>query len=110
VKAGQYTTSVWRICELTSPLCLEDGGLCFDLRDLLFGLTFPSSLTDFTAHASFGDVDSCLVGRSFVCFARKEGEVLGAGGILQLLNVGVVDAQTELVEFILDVFDDLPTC
>ena len=40
-------------------------------------------------------------------FARQEGEVFGAGSVLEFLDVGVVDAKTELIEFILDVFDDL---
>jgi hypothetical protein len=70
-------------------------------------LTLSSGLTDFTSHAGFGNINPGLVGGPFMGFSGQEGEVLGAGSILEFLDVGVVDAQTELIEFILDVLDDL---
>jgi len=35
-----------------------------------------------------------LVEGAFVGFAREEGEVFGAGGVLEFFDVGVVDAET----------------
>ena len=40
-------------------------------------------------------------------FAREESEVFGARCVLELLDVGVVDTETELIELFLDVLDDL---
>lgn len=39
--------------------------------------------------------------------ARQEGEVLGAGSVLEFFDVGIVNSETELVKFILDVLDNL---
>jgi hypothetical protein len=42
-----------------------------------------------------------------VGLSGQESKVLGARCVLELFDVGVVNAETELVEFLLDVFDDL---
>lgn len=89
------------------PLGLENGRLCLDLGDLLFRMTALGCFSNFTSHTSFGHIDTSLVGRSFVSLAGQESEVFGAGGVLELLDVGIVDAQTKLVEFLLDIFNDL---
>jgi hypothetical protein len=53
------------------------------------------------------DVDFGLVGGAFEGFAGEELEVLRAGNILKLFDVGVVDAQAKLVEFALNMLDDI---
>jgi hypothetical protein len=103
----QCLSQLRRTGGLTSPLGLENGRLCLDFGNFLFRLALSSGFTNFTTHASFCNIDTCLVGGSFVSFPRQESEVLRAGSILELLDVGVVDAQTELIELILNVFNDL---
>ena len=40
-------------------------------------------------------------------FAGEECKILGSRGVLEFLDVGIVNAETKLVEFFLDVFNDL---
>jgi len=42
-----------------------------------------------------------------VGLAGEECEILGSGGVLEFLDIGIVNAETKLVEFFLNVFDDL---
>jgi hypothetical protein len=70
-------------------------------------LTSLRSFTNFTAHTSFGDIDTGLVGSSLVGFPAEKGEVFRAWSILQFLHVGIVDAQTKLVQLLLHILDDL---
>jgi hypothetical protein len=76
----------------TSSLGFKDGRLGFYFGNLLFGLTLPSRFSNFASHTSFCHIDSGLVGGSFVGFARQKREVLRARSILELFDVGIVDA------------------
>jgi hypothetical protein len=92
---------------LDFALGLEDSGVGVDFGDALLGLAFLFGLADAADHAGVGDVDLGLRLGAFVGFAGEGFEVLGLAHVLQFLDVGVVDAQAELVEFLLDAFDDL---
>jgi len=70
------------ICELGVRLSFvglslrfKDSCLCLDLGNFLLGVATFGSLANFTSHTSFGNIDTCLIGGSFMGFARKEGEV-----------------------------------
>jgi hypothetical protein len=56
---------------------------------------------------SCSDVDTGLIDSTLVGFAGQRLEVVGLRGIAEFLDVGVVDLQTELAEFALDVLVDL---
>jgi hypothetical protein len=62
---------------------------------------------DFTDHACIGDVDLGLALGAFVRFPGKRLEVLRLAHVLEFLDVGVVDAETKLVELLLHALDDL---
>jgi hypothetical protein len=70
-------------------------------------VTFLCCLANLTTHASLSDIDFGLVGCALVGFAAQECEVLGTRSILELLDVGVVDAETELVQFALNTCESL---
>jgi hypothetical protein len=54
-----------------------------------------------------GDIDTCLVDGPLVCFSGQRLEVVGVGGVAEFFDVGVINLETELAEFALDVLVDL---
>ena len=95
------------VCFLDFALGFEHGGVGVDFGDALLCLAFFFGFANATDHAGVGDVDLSLRLGALVGFAGKRFEVLGLAHVLQFFDVGIVDAQTELVEFFLDAFDDL---
>lgn len=49
-----------------------------------------TTYSDVTYHHRIGDVHLCLIRGAFVRFAAQELEVLAAGSILELLDVGII--------------------
>lgn len=86
---------------------LEHRRLGLNLGDFLLGVAPFASLADLASHPGFGNVDPCLVRSPFMRLSGKECEVFGPRGVLKFLDVGIVDAETELVEFFLHIFNDL---
>lgn len=82
---------------LDVALRLLDGGVGVDLCDLALLLALAVGLADVSAQLGRGDVDAGLVGGALVGLAREGLEVDRVGGVAELLEVGVVDEEAELV-------------
>lgn len=91
----------------TVSFCLLHRRRGVDLGDLALLLAPAIGLAYVSAQLCRGDVDTCLVGRTFVRLSCQGLKVVAVGGVTELLDVGVVDFQAELVELALDVAEDL---
>lgn len=78
---------------ITSTLGLEDCSLSVDSGYLLLGLSSFLCFSNFSSHASFGDLDLGLVEGTFMGLTAKISEIFASGGILKLLDVGVVTVE-----------------
>ncbi|KAK5635075.1 hypothetical protein RRF57_010787 [Xylaria bambusicola] len=85
---------------------LLHGRLGVDLGNLTFLLTASVGLADVSAELGVCDVDTGLVRGALVGLLRERLEVRGADGVFELLDVGVVDLEAELVELALNVAED----
>lgn len=88
-------------------LCLLHRGGGVDLCNLALLLAAAVGLAHVAAQLCRGDVDAGLVGCALVGLARERLEVVAVGGVAELLDVGVVDLQAELLELDLDAAEDL---
>lgn len=84
---------------ITSTLGLEDCRLSVDSRYLLLCLSSFLGFSDFSSHASFGDLDLGLVEGTFMGLTAKICEIFASGSILELLDVGVVTIACESATF-----------
>jgi hypothetical protein len=82
---------------LALSLCILDGCLSIDLGDFTVLLSDTLDLSYITLALDFGDIDTGLVNITLVGRAGQRIEVVGIGCIAELLDVGIVDLETELV-------------
>lgn len=75
---------------LLLSLGLCDGRICLNPGDVLCGQPLLFFLANFSTHPSFGDVNFSLVESSLGGLAGEKGKVFGAGGVLELFDIGVI--------------------
>jgi len=95
---------------LTIPLCLLHCCGCLDFGNLTLLLASAVGFTDISEKLCTGDVDTGLVGSTFVSLPCQRLEIIAVGRVTEFLDVGVVDLKPELVELALDVAEDLALC
>lgn len=91
----------------TVPFCLLHRRSSIDLGDLTLLLASTIGFADVSTQLRGSDINTCLIGSTLMRLSRKRLKVVAVGCITQLLDIGVVDFQAELVELTLDVAKDL---
>lgn len=91
---------LFRVRLLDLAIRLSHGGIGVDDGDPFLGLAFFLRFSDPIDHTGVSNIDLRLALSAFVSFAGERLRVSRITHILQLLDVGVLDAETELFQFL----------